>query len=137
LLVVIISHFFKYATIDGSRHDRVVVVIRFSIKNASIECLFHFFLTDKLIVRPEFRFFYDRNKLSPEQEKSIENDSNVINLSATSNFIKVFYKPLEQLRSRGEFSAPIEDAGKLRQHMLYLIHTLNMLGSQIQKSELP
>jgi len=132
-----IPHFFKYAKLDASKDDRVTIVIRANVKNANIEALFHFFITDKVIVRPEFRYFYDRNKLTPEQENNIEADSNVINLSASNQFIKVFYKPLETLRTKGEFSAPLDDSGKLLQHMIYLIGMVNSVANQIQKSELP
>jgi hypothetical protein len=133
-----VPHLMRVARFDGTKADKVVMTIPFNIKRAKLQILYHFFIRNgKLIIKTEPRFFYDKNKLTPEQEQQIDDVSDVTDVISTDNHLKVLYKPLTHLQTRGEYNEPLEDQGKLIQFFYAMMGAINQIGNKISTSELP
>jgi hypothetical protein len=133
-----IPNLMRMARLDDTKEDRVVLILRFKIKRAELQMLFHFFIRNKnLIIKTEPRFYYNKNKLTPEQEQAIDDVSDVVDVISTGDHLKVIYKPLTHLQSRGEYTAPVEDKGKLIQFFYSMLGGIQQVGNQLQRTELP
>lgn len=133
-----VPHIMRLVTFDDSRPDRVTMILKFKVKKSIIQALFHLFVRNqKLIVKLEMRHHFDLNKLTPEEEKFVQTDKNVHNLSTSGEFLKVKYIPWQQLESHVDFEVPLDNKTLIKQHFMAAITGLNAIASTIKNSELP